>query len=122
MSTQVRINDMRFSAYATLCAYIGLAWGAVLGFALFTGCFVSDGLHRMLQQQVDDGLPVVLWVLFVPPILSVFLGLGIALLSYLPFRALLRATDGVNLQLRKEVHDGVIVQYTPDARRLVRYR
>jgi hypothetical protein len=93
------VHELTFSAYLTLCGYISLAWGVAAGLTIFISTFLIDGVSDVLEPLVDTPLPLAMWAVLMLPIIFFASGLLLGLISFVPFRIILRTTDGMFLNL-----------------------
>ncbi len=91
------IKSLTLGSYMLLSAYVGTAWGVLLGVLLFAGSFLSDAVNAMLPEDLVAGLPSGLaCLLFLPPVLGLC-GLFLGWASYPVFGFMTRVTDGLKI-------------------------
>lgn len=95
----VRIKRIKFGSYFKLVMLMSLGMGMLFGLFLFIMSLFGGNVYANLGSIVLTGVTAGVVNLFLGPLIFVFFGLFTALVSFLPFKLLLKLLKRITLSI-----------------------
>lgn len=90
MYARLKVKKIRFSSYIKLFVLASLLVGIVLGILGFVISLLGGQAHANIGSLTVTGIPAGIILIFLFPIFYCFFGLLFGLISYLPFKLILK--------------------------------
>lgn len=108
MYARLKVKKIRFSSYIKLFVLVFLSIGIVFGILGFFISLLGGQANANIGTLTVTGIPAGIILIFLFPILYCFFGLLFGLISYLPFKLILK--KGFMIEGEFEMNDGVITE------------
>ncbi|SEQ12390.1 hypothetical protein [Piscibacillus halophilus] len=96
----LQIQGIKFTSYIKLLLIISISTGTLLGLVMFIMSLFGGPVTAELGTKVFSGVTAGILGIFMMPIMFLFFGIVIGLVSYIPFKVALKLMNGLTINLK----------------------
>ena len=94
---RMTIKDIKFGSFFKLIMGISFSFGVITGILFLVIGLMGANITANLGESILYGVPAAIASIFISPVVALFLGLFVCLLSYFPFKLFIKLINGLRI-------------------------